>query len=333
MKIGLQLNLSGGPIEEFVRLVEWADHEGFDPILISDGMSLSGVKRRDPYVLLGLCARRTSHARLGTCVTNPLTRHPMITAQAMCTVDEASEGRAVLGIGSGDTPIYTMGYKKASIQQMRDSLSSIKAFFSGVPFQLGGGTVRSIWGSRQIPVWLAASGPETLALAGELADGAIVDAGLTPMVYSWAIQQVHKGASMAKREVDDLAIWLNAISHIDEDRERARTEIRERLVTRINHNFRMGIHAVPEQHMPEVERWRAEYDESDYGPGSKNIALVTDYMVDRFSITGTADYCKERFLELAGMDIEGVIVATHWHPEPCMRFLKAFAQSVMPALV
>jgi 5,10-methylenetetrahydromethanopterin reductase len=329
MKFGIQINRSTESVEEHLKIVELAEQAGFDPILFADGVSTAGVTHRDLYAMLVLWAQRVRRARIGTCVTNPVTRHPAVTANAICTIDELSGGRAILGLGTGDTPIFVLGLEPARLKALRESVETIQAFCAGRPFELNGRPVQSTW-KRHIPILLAADGPKTLELAGEIADGVIVGSGIHPEVVEWAAERIKEGASRAGRAVPE--VWINGICHIVDDPVEGRNFIRPRLITRVNHNFRYGTYAVPDAHLAEVQRLRAEYDETDVGPTSKNVRLITDYLVDRFSITGTVDQAVERLRTLAERGVERFMVATHYFKEHRIRTIESFGKIIIPAL-
>ena len=78
-----------GSLEQFARV---AEESGFDGIGVTDTQNLAG----DPYCALCVAAHATKTLKLRTAVTNPVTRHPAITASAIATVDAESGGRAVL---------------------------------------------------------------------------------------------------------------------------------------------------------------------------------------------------------------------------------------------
>lgn len=92
------------------------------------------------------------------------------------------------------------------------------------------------------------------------------------------------------------------------------------------------MHAVPEEHRAGVERLQAEYDESDVGPKSKNAALITDYLVDRFSIVRTPDQMLERFQKLAFCGVDRFMIATHYFMEHRIRTIETFAKHIIPAM-
>ena len=98
----------------------WIEDSGGDGLGVADTQNLAG----DPYSALSLAARSTTRIGLGTAVTNPITRHPAVTASAIMTVQVESAGRAVLGIGRGDSSLAYLGRKPASLAQFQAYLWS-----------------------------------------------------------------------------------------------------------------------------------------------------------------------------------------------------------------
>ena len=331
MKFAIQINRSTESIEDHLKIVDMAAEAGFDPILFADGVSTSGVTHRDIFAMLTLWSQRLKSQRIGTAVTNPVTRHPAVIANGFCTLDEMAPGRVIIGIGTGDTPVFVLGKEAAGLGELRDAVRFIRAFCAGEPQEADGRRpLQSTWRKPDIPIFVAADGPQTLTMAGELADGVIVGSGLHPEVIAWVRDRIDRGARKAGRPLPE--IWINGICHVVDDPEEGRRFIRPRLITRVNHNFRRGINAVPEAHRAEVEKLRAEYDESDVGPTSKNAALITDYLVDRFSITGTAEQVLERIKKLEASGVDRFMVATHYFKEHRVRTIETFGALVIPAL-
>ena len=75
-------------------------------------------------------------------MTNPLTRHPAITASAIATVDEISGGRAILGIGAGDRPLIALGLKPSTLANLEASISAVRELWSGAGVNVAGGSLR-----------------------------------------------------------------------------------------------------------------------------------------------------------------------------------------------
>src|SRR5215510_10013479 len=108
-------------LAEFGALCREAEDQGFDWLGVADSQSVF----RELYVALTLAALNTSRIRLGSLVTNPLTRHLVVTASAISSVDELSGGRAMLGIGSGDSALYTIGAPPATVAGLQDAVTTV----------------------------------------------------------------------------------------------------------------------------------------------------------------------------------------------------------------
>src|SRR5262245_37105880 len=105
---GMQFGFTLKPensIERTIALAKQAEDAGFEYAWLFD----SHVLWRDPYPLLTLMAQATTRLRLGTCVTNPATREPSVTASLLATLNELSDGRMDLGIGRGDSARRVLG--------------------------------------------------------------------------------------------------------------------------------------------------------------------------------------------------------------------------------
>ena len=139
---------------------------------------------RDVYVTLGALAASTHRIQLGTRVTDPYIRHPALTAVALATLDEASGGRAVLGMGAGGSGFAQLGLRREHpATAIREAVALIRQLWRGQQAEFHGQLIDWAGGGLEfrcrpdIPVVIAARGPRLLELAGEIADGAIVAAG------------------------------------------------------------------------------------------------------------------------------------------------------------
>lgn len=202
----------------FRSMVQEIEALGYDHLWMTD----SSLHARNCYVQLALAASITSRMSVGTAVTNPLTRHPAVTAISLATLDELSGGRAVLGIGAGDRPLLELGLRPSSVANLEAAVGAIRRLWSGervdvdtADFVLRGAHLR-FGARRDIPVYLSASGPRTLELAGRVADGVILLVGLFPEAVRWAVDQVERGARAVGRPRPHTVVF--AYGAIDEDR-------------------------------------------------------------------------------------------------------------------
>src|SRR5258708_5287730 len=153
-----------------VALARQAEGAGFGYGWLFD----SHVLWLDPYPLLTMIALNTTHMRLGTCVTNPATRDPTVTASALTTLNLISGGRMVLGIGRGDSARRVMGKKPTTLAQLEVATRIINDLANGRPTDYEGEQIRLDWAEGSLPVWIAGYGPKALHMAGRIADGIIL---------------------------------------------------------------------------------------------------------------------------------------------------------------
>ena len=189
------------PPAAFTDMVREIESLDYSHLWLTD----SSLHARNSYVYLTLAAVNSSRLRLGTAVTNPVSRHPAITAVAAATLDEVSAGRAILGIGAGDRPLLALGRQPCSAAALADAIGAIRSLLAGdevtaiAPgFALDHAKLR--FGARPgLPIFVSASGPRTLELAGGLADGVILLVGLFTDSISWALEHIDRGAAAAGR--------------------------------------------------------------------------------------------------------------------------------------
>jgi 5,10-methylenetetrahydromethanopterin reductase len=334
MRVGLHIGPMHDfrPIDEILDFVKRSEGLGFDPILFADSVSLSRFHVHDPYTLLALASRITAKATIGTCVTNPLTRHLSVTTNAAGSIDDISGGRMLLGVGTGDTAVHLIGKKAVRLSTMRESLTVLKKLLSGESVDFEGQALASNWRKPDLPVYLAAGGPKTLALGGELADGLITLAGLSPETIEWVRGCVAEGEAAAGKPKGSVPVWIDGLLSFGEDREKVRRAIKPRITSFANQNFRVAYHAVPEEFLPEARAFRENYDETDLGPGTENAKYVTDFMIDRFGIVGTTSDVVSRFEGLAEMNVETFLVAMPFRLEKRIAIIEMLGREVLPRI-
>src|SRR5438270_8958126 len=174
----------------------------------------SHVLWREPYVLLTLMAQATDRMRLGTCVTNPATREPTVTASALAVLNELSGGRMDLGIGRGDSARRVLGKKPTDLAMLEEATTVIRGLCEGREVTYEGTTLRFDWtGKQRLPVWIAGYGPKALELTGRIADGAIIQLA-DPSLVGWCIGLLRDGEGKAGRDESALPVMVAAPAHI-----------------------------------------------------------------------------------------------------------------------
>lgn len=163
-------------IHDLSRLARRAEDMGYTGFWYADERFY-----RETYAVLSACALSTSRIRLGPAVSDPYTRHAAMTAAAIATLDELSDGRAALGFGAGIAGFVNLAIEpKRPVAAVRDGIAVVRGLLSGKTLSVDGEEVklragRLLFPARPaVPIFLAAEGPLMLRLAGELADAVII---------------------------------------------------------------------------------------------------------------------------------------------------------------
>ncbi len=316
-------------IERTLALTRQAEAAGFDYGWLFD----SHVLWREPYVLLTLMAQATTRLRLGTCVTNPATREPSVTASALAVLDEVSGGRMDLGIGRGDSARRVLGKPPTTMATLEEAITVIKALVEGRPVEYEGTRLQLPWaGPWTLPVWVAGYGPMALAMTGRVADGLILQLG-DPDLIRWFVGQVREAARDAGRDPASIAVQAAAAAYVG-PREvgRERTRWFPALVS--NHVVDL-VNKYPREQLPAnltgYVRDRSGYDYLHHAEvGSSNAAFVGDEVTDRFCVLGSAQDHVAKLKELAAAGVDQFNVYLMNGDEEAQ--LELYGREVIPAM-
>lgn len=199
IKCGIGVNQTPGvSVQQTVEICQDAEQKGFTSVWAAD----QGLDCRDVFVTLAATAQKTSKIRLGTGITHPYTRHPAVTASAIASINEMSNGRAFLTVSAGGIDTFIpMGLPRPKpIRATREMIEICKNLFSGERvsyqgqlFQLDNAYMDS--GKADIEIWLAGRGAQMLTLGGEIADGVYLDFFHTDLIQE-NIDIVRKGMAL-----------------------------------------------------------------------------------------------------------------------------------------
>jgi 5,10-methylenetetrahydromethanopterin reductase len=320
-------SLHGGVknVEEIHRRAKRAEELGYDGIFLGES-HLSSI---DSFQTLASCAMLTQRVLLGIAVTNMVFRHPTVLAGAAASLNEISQGRAILGLGTGDGPVYTQGLKATPMKQFEEGLRLIRHLVRGnrVTFPTGevgiGFTIH-----KPAPVYVSAEGPKGLQLAGRSADGVILGTGFDLRVFEWANNRIREGATAAGRDRKEISILAAGMLCIRDDGDEARRIVRNRIANRAHHNFRFTLETVPSEELDGVEKFMAGFDVMKPMEDRVDPDLVNDYLVRRFSIAGTPAQCIERIEELKASGVDHLMLTPArkvYHES-----VETFARKVIP---
>jgi 5,10-methylenetetrahydromethanopterin reductase len=299
------LHGSARTVREAVERAVRAEQLGFEAIFFAD----SHMNNVDPYQAMALCAMRTKKIRFGTAVTNMVYRDPSITANSFATLNEISDGRAIIGLGTGDGPVYSLGRTATKLAEFETGLRMMRDLLHDrgidVPQsrERAGGNVKLKAGKRPVPIYISAEGPKTLRVAGRICDGVILGTGFDQSVTEWARQRIAEGTKDAGRKLEEIDIMPAGMIVVDENGDLARRRVRSRMANRAHHNFRFTMETVPEGEAAGVKHFMDNFDISKPIEDRIDPRFVTDYLLERFTIAGTPQECiaKVKRLEMEGV--------------------------------
>jgi 5,10-methylenetetrahydromethanopterin reductase len=319
-------SLHGGVknIDEIHRRARRAEELGYDGIFLGES-HLSSI---DSFQTLATCAMLTQRVLLGIAVTNMVFRDPTVLAGAAASLNEISKGRAILGLGTGDGPVYSQGRKATPLAEFEKGIATIRGLVQGESSPFSTGKVGIAFDLRPVPVYVSAEGPKGLRLGGRSADGVILGTGFDLRVLDWARQRIREGTSEAGRKATEVALIVAGMLCIRDDGNEARRIVRNRIANRAHHNFRFTFETVPPEELDGIKKFMAGFDVMQPMEDRVDPELVNDYLVRRFSIAGTPKECIERIEELRDVGVEHLMLtpARKVYHET----VEAFAAKVMP---
>jgi 5,10-methylenetetrahydromethanopterin reductase len=278
-----------------VELARRAEDWGFDGLFVADSQNLNA----EVWIELALAGAATERLRLGPGVTNPATRHPAVSASAAATLHTETGGRAVLGLGRGDSALTQIGRRPVPPAELEAALEAVQSYLSGGIAWIGELDL------PKVPVAVAATGPHVIELAARHAERIDFTVGAEPDRVRWAIETAR--AAAGDREVS-LGAFLNVAVH--EDRAVARDLVRGSTAL----FARFATEGAPPDGLSEVtragiERLARDYDESRHGQAAAAHAqALEDDFIDRFALAGPPGEVGQRVSEVMALGLDRVIV-------------------------
>lgn len=290
------------PVPKMIHLAKLSEELGFSHVWIGD----SHLIWREAYVNMAAVALNTSKVKIGTGVTNPLTRHPSVVASAYATLEEFQPGRFIVGIGLGDSSVETMGMKPARLADFEQAVEQMRALFRGDEVEIESGKIHLKHPSKEkIPFYIAASGPKMLELSGRIADGIIVLVGVAQEYLRQAKEKIEVGAKAAGRKLSDLnlVLWVPcAVS----DKAPAKDAVKAHVARVVAHPQPYVLDQKEQKVLVEI---RKTYDYYRHMEQEANHAeVIPDWLVDKFAIAGSVAECRAKVEEIKESGIDQIAI-------------------------
>jgi 5,10-methylenetetrahydromethanopterin reductase len=330
------MTIVGDTIENFIRYVQQADDAGIAAIGTGDSQTLYG----ELWVRCTLAGTHASRAQVGPWATNPITRHPSVTAGAAATLAELTGGRAYLGIATGDAAVYNIGRKPATLAYLEAYIRTVRALLEEGTAEWEGHTINLDYDHPPVPIAMPASGPRALRLAGRVADIVWACTGVQPEAIAAAREHLAQGAAEVGRRLEDLDIWWVALLNVGPPRQEAIEQLQFSLASYAHIIFRYTLEgkavppelAEPMRRLVEGYRSRFHIRPGEVNPNAQLVedCGLTDYLADRLAIAGTVEECLARLKILQEIGIEQIWTPVRFADKaPLMR---AICEELMPRL-
>lgn len=296
--------LAGNELRHTIRMAKLAEEMGFSSCWIAEDYFYGGA-----FSTATACAMETQSIDIGIGVVNPYTRHPVLTTMELAAFDAISEGRAILGLGAsnGRWIEEQMGipYKKplTSVKESAEIISGLlkekEIHYKGTYFETGKVELNFKPYRPHVPLYLGVKGPKALHMAGKVADGVLTSTMSSLPYIRYVKEQVARGAQEANRNPDEIKIASYLVFSISENRDEARAAVKP-LIAKY-----LGIHG---KHPILTTTGMPEHDilafREAFLQGTDATHLITDWMIDTFSVSGTPEECRQRLNSLidAGLD-------------------------------
>lgn len=295
----------------------------------------SCVLWQEPFVVYSQVLAATSRLTVGPMVTNPSTRDWSVTASLFATLNDMFGNRTVCGIGRGDSARRVIGQRPATLATLSRAMHVIKELAEGREVEHHDTVVRLPWvRDGKLEIWMAGYGPKALKLAGEQADGFILQTA-DPDIARWTIGSVRDAAAAAGRAPDAVTMCVAAPAYIGTDLHHQREQLRWFGGMVGNHVAdlvaRYGDSGPVPHALTDYIAGREGYDYSHHGrAGNPSTDFVPDAIVDRFCLLGPPQAHIERLTELAEIGADQFALYL-MHDEPG-KTLAGYGNEVIPAL-
>lgn len=289
------------------RIAERLEAQGFASALFTDSQNLAP----EVWSSLALAAGATSRIRLGTGVTNPITRDPALTAASALTLQVESGGRAILGIGRGDSSVQRIGREAMPVERFEDYVAAVREYLQGEPVDRGGFASRLEWQRRvdvePPPIEIATTGPRVLQVAARNADRIAFAVGADVEHLARTLERAREAVASWGREPDSVeyGAWVNAV--VCDDRAAARDAVRGTAATFARFSAFPGndLAALPAPLAAAARQLRGSYDMARHTRADAEHARgLDDAFLDWFAITGPLDEVAPRFERLAELGLD-----------------------------
>ena len=291
------------PISEGVEYVRYAEDRGFEAVWQAESRLV-----REATVPMAAFLAQTTRIKVGAGVVNNWTRNPALLASTFSTLDDLAPGRVILGIGAWWDPLAAkVGIERSRpLRAIRETVEAVRALladetvtYHGDFVHLDGVELDYVHQERrpkEVPIYIGATGMKMMELAGEIADGVLLNNLVAPTYNAQAMEALERGAARADRTVDDLDRPQLVVCSVSDDRQvaldRARLLVTQYLGQQPHIGKASGVPIALLDEIGSMLTWPATHEQ--VVEASK---VVPDDVVQMITASGTPDECRAKVAE------------------------------------
>lgn len=304
-----------------------AEKIGFDYLWITDHFN-----NRNVYVSLAIISAYTDKIKFGPGVTNPYLVHPVVTAQAVATLNEISPRRIVCGLGVGDkTTLQMVNLNQTSpLATVQESVRIIREITSGRTLDMNG-EIFSVSGAKlnfkvasPVRIFVGAQGPKMLALAAEIGDGVLINASYPKDVES-AMNHIKEGLVRASKNIHDLSIGAYTSFSVASEY----GEAFKAVVPVVAYIVAGSPETILQKHGIAVDTASKIREAIVHGRWKEAFSNVDGVMVEAFSVCGTPETCVEKIDKLVKAGVDQIVAGSPIGPN-MRKSISMIATEVFP---
>ncbi|HEY0950824.1 LLM class flavin-dependent oxidoreductase [Nocardioides sp.] len=291
------------PLREGMEYARYAEERGFDAVWQAESRLV-----REATVPMAAYAAVTSRIKVGSGIVPIWTRNVGLLAATFATLDELAPGRVMLGLGAWWEPLATkvgverrkpLRAMRETVEATRRLLAMERVTYDGEFVHLDDVEIDIVHGDRspkQVPIYIGATGMQMMELAGEIADGVLLNYMVSPSYNAQAMAALATGAAKAGRSVDDLDRPQLVVCSVDRDRALALDRARELLTQYLGQQPHImkasGVDPALIEEIGKVLTWPAEREEI-----LRAMRLVPDDVVQQITASGSPEECRAKVTE------------------------------------
>jgi 5,10-methylenetetrahydromethanopterin reductase len=291
------------PIQDAIRYVQLAESRGFEAVWQAESRLV-----RDAIVPMAAFAATTSRIKIGSGVINNWTRNAAVIAATYLTLDDLAPNRIICGIGAWWDPLASkVGINRSKpllamrevVTVVRDLLARKRVTYHGEFVNLTDVELDVVHGRkepRNVPIYIGATGPQMMALTGEIADGAVLNYLVSPSYNEGALQQLEIGAKKAGRRLDDIDRPQLVVCSVDNDRKKALDAARKLVTQYLGQQPHImkasGVSQTLLDEISQVLTWPATEEQIEQA-----MRLVPDDVVQMITASGSPQEVKAKVRE------------------------------------